>query len=56
MPEELLNSDAVAREFANADVYDVSAISLTSDKIPGSRGLGKNKAMRKGKGAGWKRQ
>ena len=52
--EVLLNPDAIARKFANADVCDGSAISHTSDKIPGSRGLGRNNARRKGKGAGRK--
>ena len=35
----LLNYDAIDRQFGNADVYDGSAISPTTDKIPGSRGF-----------------
>ena len=37
--EEILKSDAFERKFGNADVYDGSAISLKSNKIPGSRGF-----------------
>ena len=37
--EELLNSDAIGRQLGNADVYDGSEISLTSNKITGSRGF-----------------
>ena len=52
--EELLNSDAVGRQFGSADVYDDSLISLTSGKIPGSRWItDKNNDRRKGRGAGW---
>ena len=41
-------------QFGNSDVYDVSAISLASDKIPGPRGFtDKNNDRGKGKGAGW---
>ena len=35
--EGVLNSGAIGRKFGDADVYDVSAISLTPDKISGSR-------------------
>ena len=55
--EDLLNSDAIEREFAGADVYDGSSISLTSGKNPGSRGITDgNNDRRQGKGVGWKCQ
>ena len=37
--EDILNSDAAERRFGSADIYDGSAISITSDRIPGSRGI-----------------
>ena len=41
----ILNSEEIAMKFGSSDVYDGSVISLTSDKIPGSRGsTGKNNA------------
>ena len=50
-----LNSDAIGGQFRDADVYDWSPISPTSNKMPCSRGLtDKNNAGRKGKDAGWK--
>ena len=54
MAEYLLNSDAIGRKFGSADVYEVSEISHTPDRIPGSRATtDRNNDRRKGKGACW---
>ena len=51
--EGLLNHEAIGRQFGSAGVYDGSAISITPERIPGSRGTtDKNNARRKGKVVG----
>ena len=51
--EERLNSGPIEKKFVEADVYDSTAVILNRNRIPGSRGKGKDNA-RGGKGARWK--
>ena len=52
-----LNPEANERQFGGTGVYDGSAISPISNRVPGSRVIqDSNNARRKGKGACWKGQ
>ena len=52
---DLLNPDAIGAKFGSADVYDGSSISLTSDRIPGTRWIADtNNDRRRGKCVYWK--
>ena len=53
--EDILNSDASLRRFGSAGVCDGASISLTPDRIAGSRGItDKNNDIRKCRGVGRK--
>ena len=54
--EELLNSDAVGRQVGSSGVYDVSEISLSRHRVPGSLVRNDKNNAREGKGTGRKGQ